>query len=450
MWNYDDQFSKFAQELEDTRQRIAILDTPEAFADIKRESLFEELNVTMEELSVAQEEMQQQNEALVLSRYAAEEATHRYCELFDFAPDAYFVTTPDGVIKEANRAAATLLNAPQEHLTGKPLVVFVDAETRRAFRTYLSGLPQVNGKAVWETRLQPRHRLYVDVQFSVIASLGTGGAKELRWTARDITDKKRDAAQIAAHLERIEAMNTQLETERNRLEERVRERTAELDSEIRVRVHAEERLFIANRSLTQAMIETHHRVKNNLQTIAALIDLQTQDVTDDPHIAPAILNRLTVQVRTLAALHDALTHQAKEDADLDRVPVRALMERLLPLAQQSSGGMDIQANFDEVWLSASQAVALATIANELMSNAAKHGSGAALVTLRAENRRGVLEVCDNGPGFPPDFNSKSDANVGLELVDSMARHDLKGEAQYSNQAKGGAVVRVVFPLPQAE
>ena len=446
-WNYEREYENFERQVAATRQRIALMDAPERIASLKSETLFEELNVTVEELLVAQEEMRQQNEELIASRLQTETVTHRYREWFNFAPDAYFVTTRDGVIREANRKAALLLNVPQEFMIGKPLVVFIDPEARREFRSDMARkLVERADHAEWETRLQPRHRLYVDVQFSV-SSMNFGGVSdELRWTVRDITDRKRDEAQIVMQLERIETLNAELEAERNLLETRVKERSAELQAEIAERERAERQLAEMNAGLQRMMTEMHHRVKNNLQMVSALIDMQAQDESNDPRRMRATLQRLTIQIRTIAALHDALTHQAKESGVIDVIPASVILERLIPLARQITDGLTVESRLDKVVLPTERAMALAIIANELMSNAAKHGGKAVEINLRAESERAILEVSDDGPGFPPNFDARGGVNIGLDLVNSMTRHDLTGQAHYGNRPDGGACVRIVFPL----
>ena len=448
MWNYEDEYQKFENNVAAARQRIAVMEAPELLAAQKSETLFEELNVTMEELLVAQEEMRQQNEELVTSRLMIEDVTHRYREWFDFAPDAYFVTSRDGVIREANRKAAELLNVPQALLIGKPLVVFIDPEARREFRLDMARkVVGRAGHAEWETRLQPRHRLYIDAQFSVSSMYVSGASDELRWMARDITDRKRDEAQIARQLERIEALNKELQAERDHLEERVRERTAALEFEVAEREKAQQELSRVNAGLQRAMTEMHHRVKNNLQIVSALIDMQAQEALENPRNLRAAMQRLTIQIRTIAALHDALAYQAKDTGDaVDALPVSVVLERLLPLAQQTTNGLKVAGAFDEVMLPTERAMALAIITNELISNAAKHGGKSVAVVLRADSERATLEVCDDGPGFPPNFDGQNGVNIGLDLVNSMAHHDLNGQARYANRPEGGACARIVFPL----
>jgi two-component sensor histidine kinase len=87
------------------------------------------------------------------------------------------------------------------------------------------------------------------------------------------------------------------------------------------------------------------------------------------------------------------------------------------------------------------------IANELVANALKHGNDSVELSLAVQNDQVVLEVCDDGPGFPAEFNALANANTGLELVESLVVTDLLGEARFENRIEGGARVRVVFALP---
>ena len=90
------------------------------------------------------------------------------------------------------------------------------------------------------------------------------------------------------------------------------------------------------------------------------------------------------------------------------------------------------------------------IVNELVSNAVKHGKGDIEVTLRHADKRATLEVCDDGPGFAPDFVAETAANTGLELIENIARYDLRGETMYENRKEGGARITVIFPVERSD
>src|SRR5262245_36643353 len=122
-------FDDFARQIETARWRVAGLERHAGQALLPANELlpvaFEELNVAFEELHAAQDELLHQQSELASTRERVEAERRRYQELFDFAPDAYLVTTANGTIREANRAAAVLLGMAQSALSGTPLSLFV-------------------------------------------------------------------------------------------------------------------------------------------------------------------------------------------------------------------------------------------------------------------------------------------------------------------------------------
>jgi two-component sensor histidine kinase len=227
-----------------------------------------------------------------------------------------------------------------------------------------------------------------------------------------------------------------------------------LHEDITTRMRAEEKIAKNQAHIEQlyerlqhAMVETHHRVKNNLQIIAAMIDLRLMD--DVGHIPVGELARLGRHVRTLAAVHELLTKQAKEDGEAHCVSAKEVLEHLLPLLSQMSGRHTLRSTLEEVSISSRQATALSLVINELVSNAVKHGREDILVKLSQREGRAVIAVEDDGPGFPPGFDADRAANTGMELVNRLSRWDLHGDIRYANLPGGGAIVCVEFPLPAA-
>ena len=100
----------------------------------------EELQLSVEELRVAEEEMRVQNEELSRSRLRLEAERQRYQDLFEFAPDGYLVTDLEGVILEANRAAARLLNISPRFLRKRGLGTLIASHDLSEFQTRLLGL----------------------------------------------------------------------------------------------------------------------------------------------------------------------------------------------------------------------------------------------------------------------------------------------------------------------
>ncbi|HEY9669154.1 MAG TPA: PAS domain S-box protein [Coleofasciculaceae cyanobacterium] len=213
---------ELTQQIHDMHQRVAQLQQRIGESSLEQQQLetiattLNELNIALEELQVANEELYQQNEQLSAAQQAVELQRQRYQELFEFAPDPYLVTDLHGTIQEANCAAAILFNHSQTFLVGKPLSLYVAEEERKAFRTQLNRLRYVDGVQEWEMNLQLRNHTLISVGVRAAATCDhNGNPIELRWLLRDITQRKQEES---------------LQTLNEKLENRVRERTAALET----------------------------------------------------------------------------------------------------------------------------------------------------------------------------------------------------------------------------
>ncbi len=209
----------------------------------------EELQQTLEELQVVEEDLRQQNEELTSTREALELERQRYQDLFEFALDGYLVTDIYGVIQEANNAAATLLSVRQNHLIGKPLVLFVAEQDRNWF---IKQLRNFQDRQEGEINLKPRHGKPFVAGIKVASVYNSQGQRvSWRWVVSDISQRKQAE----------EALRQASEE----LEQRVIERTAEL--------------VVANQLLQQEIIE-HQRTEEALQQSENLYRQLVESQTD--------------------------------------------------------------------------------------------------------------------------------------------------------------------------
>jgi PAS domain S-box-containing protein len=193
--------------------------------------------------------------------------------------------------------------------------------------------------------------------------------------------------------------------------------------------------------LRRAFLEMDHRVKNNLQVISALIELQTTANCE------VTLRRVSQYTHALASLHDLLAIAAKKtDAEIGALSMRAILEELTPVLQVHAGERRIACQAEEILSPVRLIGSLVVLVNELISNAIQHGEGDIELTFTVNENRARLEICDAGPGFPPDFEPHQSAKTGLELVQSAVHHDLRGEVSFTTRPGGGARVIVLFPL----
>ncbi|MBX5474673.1 MAG: GAF domain-containing protein [Thermoleophilia bacterium] len=177
--------------------------------------------------------------------------------------------------------------------------------------------------------------------------------------------------------------------------------------------------------------EIHHRVKNNLQTVASLLRLQARAEDVDPREA---LEHSVNRILAIAAVHEALTEQREEDVELAE-----LIDRLRAMLVQGLGSdREVAARLEQVSLAGNRATALALVFSELLQNALEHGEGAVQIELSRRDGDIVLAIADEGPG--PDG---SHVGTGLSIVRALVGDELHGT--FELRSDGGTRAEVVFP-----
>jgi two-component sensor histidine kinase len=191
--------------------------------------------------------------------------------------------------------------------------------------------------------------------------------------------------------------------------------------------------------------EIHHRVKNNLQTVSALLRLQARRI-EVPE-ARAALEEAMRRVSTIALVHETLTRGFEELVDFDEVMARGLLLIASLAASSEAAHTRREGTFGTV--GAEDATALALVLTELVTNAVEHGldGGAGTVTVRAERdgNRLVATVEDDGTGLPEGFSSKT-AGLGLQIVQALVVGELRGSITWHARETGGTRVVVEADL----
>jgi two-component system, sensor histidine kinase PdtaS len=177
--------------------------------------------------------------------------------------------------------------------------------------------------------------------------------------------------------------------------------------------------------------EIHHRVKNNLQTVASLLRLQARAPDADPRKA---LEDSVHRVLAIAAVHEVLTEQREEVVEL-----RELLERLRAmLVQGLAVGKEVHADLEPVSIAGNRATALALVFSELLQNALEHGGDSVQIELAQQNGEVVLSIADDGTGIEADA-----AGTGLSIVQALVRDELQGRLDL--RSDGGTRAEVIFP-----
>ncbi|MCV7055031.1 sensor histidine kinase [Mycolicibacterium gilvum] len=194
--------------------------------------------------------------------------------------------------------------------------------------------------------------------------------------------------------------------------------------------------------------EIHHRVKNNLQTVAALLRLQARR-TNNPEGREALMESVR-RVSSIALVHDALSMSVDEEVNLDEV-----IDRILPIMNDVAA-VDSPIRINRVGdlgvLDADRATALTMVITELVQNAMEHAFDAetpqGCVTIRAQRSARWLDVIvhDDGRGLPEGFSLEKSDRLGLQIVRTLVSAELDGSLGMHEAAEGGTDVVLRVPI----
>lgn len=214
------------------------------------------------------------------------------------------------------------------------------------------------------------------------------------------------------------------------------------------RLAAQQRTESALRERTVLLQEVHHRVKNNLQIIASLLNLQARNV------APEASQALQASQNRVVAM--ALTHQLLyERNDFSTLELGPYLRRLMASLRDAHGEIrhrvDLRVDAPDSGLSIdlNQAVPVALVVNELLINALKHGfgvDGQGEVAVRAEwsDQRIAVTVADTGKGLPAGFDFRTFSSLGLRLV-TLLTEQLGAEMRWPMAGQPGSVFTLLLP-----
>jgi two-component sensor histidine kinase len=191
--------------------------------------------------------------------------------------------------------------------------------------------------------------------------------------------------------------------------------------------------------------EIHHRVKNNLQTVSALLRLQSRRI-DDP-AAAAALDEAVRRIASIALVHETLSNSTENTVAFDEV-LTSLVTHALELSPRM-GQLSIERKGHLGSLESRIATPLSLVVTELMHNALEHGlyeSGTRLsIELQRYSNEGLITISDDGIGLPEGFDLSTSSNLGLQIVRTLIENELKGELKLESSQQG-TQAKLRFPL----
>jgi len=182
--------------------------------------------------------------------------------------------------------------------------------------------------------------------------------------------------------------------------------------------------------------EIHHRVKNNLQAVSALLRLQSRRIEDG--VARAAIEEAIRRIASIAHVHETLSTSSQDSVQFDEVILKLLQSCLELSPRPNEIAINKRGDFGSI--PSLIATPLALILTELIQNALEHGLnevGSKLeVAVFRQDARIKISVSDDGAGIKPNFDPLRDSSLGLEIVRTLTENELSGELRFERLDKG--------------
>ncbi len=193
------------------------------------------------------------------------------------------------------------------------------------------------------------------------------------------------------------------------------------------------------------LVEIHHRIKNTLQVISALIVKELPEIEDKN--AKILLNDMYLRIKSMSRLHDMLCNREMTD----EVQLDVYLSQLSEKIKETIGSMNVEADLhlktDPVLIKSDKALLCGLILNELLLNIYKHAftdkEDKIEIELFQKDDQVILNVTDDGIGIPEDIDFNNNQSIGFWIVDMMLKK-LKGEITIKSQP--GTRINIRFPI----
>ena len=345
----------------------------------------EEVHNLIHELQVHQIELEMQNDELRRFQNEIEESRNKYSHLYDFAPVGYFTVKEKGIIAQANLTGAALLGIDRASLIGKPLTRFVSMEDQDTFYLHRLQVLKKNGNHTCEIKMMNFNKTPFYARLESIAVQGEDeNAAKLRTAITDITDRKMIDQQLQASLKEKEVL----------------------------------------------LQEVHHRVKNNMQVMISMINLQCEKI-EDKKICDE-LNKIVDRINSMVLVHNQL-YKSKDFLKVDiNKYIHRIAQNLFVSHGVDTAKISLKIGKSDIALSLDSAISCGLIITELITNSLKYAF--------PENRKGEIRVefgylsdgqlemrmSDDGVGIPANFDFRDSDTLGVKIANALAEHQLGG------------------------
>ena len=205
-------------------------------------------------------------------------------------------------------------------------------------------------------------------------------------------------------------------------------------------IHQKDKELVSKSAM---IFEIHHRVKNNLQTIASLLRLQMRRLKSR-NVENAFMESIN-RITSIAIIHEELSKVGLNEIDLKET-IKSIMEMILENMVAKNNSITGTISGDNVYISASKASALALCITEMVQNSIKHAfsyRGKGSIHVAIENKNGMITIIceDDGVGFNPQKNKNS---LGMDIIRMLTEETFKGQF-YIEGHTYGTISKIVIP-----
>ena len=359
------------------------------------------------------------------------EARNTYRKLFNNSLVGILLVKRDGNIVKTNTALCKFMGYKESELLNKNVLDFYQYPSQRK-----KAVAQLEKTGRLENFSAPMVRKDGSIIYLIANSSKVilRGEEFYQTTCMDITDLKKAEEKLKKHKEKLVSL--------------VDKRTANLRKEIKERKIAEKEL---NRSLQEKKIlikEINHRVKNNLQILSGIFDLQA--LKEDNNKIQKILLEGKNRIKSMALIYDLLYHSE----DISHINfsnyIKNLIEIIQETFQQKRKNICIETDLEEIYLPMSKANPCAMVVNEIVVNAFLHAfphnyQGERKISISSSelsNSKVEIIVKDNGIGLPPKINLDNYNTLGFHLIKILVEDQLEGEIDLKRTE--GTLFRIIF------
>ncbi len=346
-------------------------------------------------------------------RKALKQSEQRLMDIIDFLPDATFAIDQEGKVIAWNRAIEEMTGTMKEDIMGKGDYAYVLPWYNERRPVIIDFINNDNSEYIskYDYVYKVGKTIYAEV---FVPSVYNGKGAYLWVTASPLLDSK--GHQYGA----IES---------------VRDITGRKKSEDKIKKSLEEKETLLR--------EIHHRVKNNMQIISSLLNLQTKYVHEDESLN--ILKESQNRVKSMAMIHEKLY----QTSDFTHINIAEYIKKLSTDLLYSYGirkhQIILHIDIEDIKLNIETAIPVGLIINELISNSLKYAfpnlKGELKLSLKSKDDNYELIISDNGVGFPKELDFQNTESLGMQLVNTLT-NQIDGTITLSK--KNGAEFKIIF------